>query len=217
MNKLFYVNINQIRPDDIFKTVLERLSDSRLEKVNRCALFNDKLRSAAAGLLLDHGLNHINLSEKTVEFTFSEHGKPAIKGHPEINFSISHSGDFVVCAFSDSPVGVDIERVKNIKPSLVRYACDEEEIALINSYDHSDSLHDSAFFDIWTKKESFLKYLGIGLTVRPAEISEKFRKELACVTFYSYDIAPGYRCTLCTEGEKSELVNYNIDLLRAHQ
>ena len=39
-----------------------------------------------------------------------ENGKPSFRDHPEIHFSLSHSGDYVMCAISDSPIGCDIEK-----------------------------------------------------------------------------------------------------------
>ncbi len=202
MNKLFYININQIRSEEIFSQVKNHLSDYRLEKTDRCARYNDKLRSAAAGLLIDCGLEFYHLCEKTATYSYTNNGKPSIAGHPEIHFSVSHSGDYVVCAFTSNPVGVDIERVKNVKPSMIKYTCDMQEAAAINLFEPSTPEYNAGFFDVWTKKESFLKFLGIGLKVRPAEINEKFSEKLSQVNFYSFDIAENYKCTLCTEGSR---------------
>ena len=54
------------------------------------------------------------------EIIFDKNGKPLLKSGA-INFSISHSGDFIALAFSMSPCGVDIE--KNTPRDVEKLAC----------------------------------------------------------------------------------------------
>ena len=82
-----------------------------------------------------------------------ENGKPIAD---EGCFSISHSGSFVVCAVSDKPVGVDVERLR--KPPLrvaQRYFTEEEQKLLQED--------DSQFWRIWTGKEALCKLSGEGI------------------------------------------------------
>ncbi len=90
--------------------------------------------------------------------SYQKIGKPFIS--EEVDFNISHSGNYVVCVFSTSlKVGVDIEKHKKINPanlySLIRY----------NNWDIKTENCDSrTFFDYWTIQESVLKAKGIGLS-----------------------------------------------------
>lgn len=43
-------------------------------------------------------------------FTYTEHGKPYLPDYSDVHFNISHSEKYVVCAVSDKPVGVDIQK-----------------------------------------------------------------------------------------------------------
>ena len=89
------------------------------------------------------------------EVLYTAQGKPYLeKG--EKHFSISHSGEMVIMAFSDSPVGIDIELIKNRDYQKIsqKYFIEQEQ-SRISSLE--------SFLVVWTKKESFLKYTGDGL------------------------------------------------------
>jgi 4'-phosphopantetheinyl transferase len=52
-------------------------------------------------------------SPDSLRFIFNQHGKPALESHTEIEFNLSHAGDYALIAVSRSaPVGVDIERIR---------------------------------------------------------------------------------------------------------
>ena len=44
-----------------------------------------------------------------LSFGTGAHGKPFVVDHPEVQYNISHSGCYVVCAVSGVPVGIDIQ------------------------------------------------------------------------------------------------------------
>ncbi|MBQ9419574.1 MAG: 4'-phosphopantetheinyl transferase superfamily protein, partial [Synergistaceae bacterium] len=81
-------------------------------------------------------------------------------------FSISHSGDYVVLAEADLPVGVDVERVTDIgiNDDLKNIALTEKEKFWVK-----DS--PLRFFVIWTRKESLIKCEGSGFISEPCEIN----------------------------------------------
>lgn len=83
-------------------------------------------------------------------------GKPYFPG-TDIHFNISHSGDYKVLAIADAPVGVDIERFRKADLRVAKRFCENE----YNYITQKDSEH--RFFEIWTKKEAYLKYKGTGL------------------------------------------------------
>lgn len=86
------------------------------------------------------------------------HGKPFFREAPQLHFNISHSGGLWACAFADSPVGVDVQRHCPIRREAIarRFFCPEE-------VDWLRRTQYAAFFDLWTAKESYLKYTGQGL------------------------------------------------------
>ena len=42
-------------------------------------------------------------------------GKPFISGVPHIHYNISHCAGMVACVFADSPVGVDVEKIRPVE------------------------------------------------------------------------------------------------------
>lgn len=93
-------------------------------------------------------------------FEYGKHGKPAIVGHPEIFFNLSHCKEAAVCAISDRPVGVDVESIREFKDTLVHYTMNDDEIREIES--SADPA--VAFIRLWTMKESTLKLIGTGIS-----------------------------------------------------
>jgi 4'-phosphopantetheinyl transferase len=102
--------------------------------------------------------------------TFAEGGgrKPALRDHPSVHFNLSHSGDFVLIAVGDAPLGVDIEAMRDLDwRALAAMNFHPDERAAVES--SADPR--AAFFQFWAHKEAFLKATGIGLTDRLTDIS----------------------------------------------
>ncbi|MBR2635306.1 MAG: 4'-phosphopantetheinyl transferase superfamily protein [Clostridia bacterium] len=98
----------------------------------------------------------------------SERGKPYFVHHPEIFCSVSHSGDFWICALADFPVGADLqfhthcesEGGKDGAARLIRIAkrwFSPEECR----FAEKDPC--PRFFILWTAKESYVKMTGTGI------------------------------------------------------
>jgi 4'-phosphopantetheinyl transferase len=98
-----------------------------------------------------------------VRLAYGAYGKPALDDpDPELHFNVSHSQGQALLAMAASPVGVDIEQVregsadrKRILRSIV--AADEPCPADL------DDATNMAFFRLWTRKEAFCKAIGLGL------------------------------------------------------
>ncbi len=86
-----------------------------------------------------------------------EHGKPFLKGDP-FYFNLSHSGGIIVCAAEDTPVGVDVEKLRPFSERLMRRICTPGERTLVEGLKDRDK----ALTQLWTMKESYMKYTGKG-------------------------------------------------------
>lgn len=93
-------------------------------------------------------------------------GKPYFPDFPEIQFSLSHSGNLMLCALGGFPVGADIEIIKPRQAGLPRYALTAPE------YDRYLKTGGDwpAFYDLWTQKEAWCKYTGRGLLDRQTDL-----------------------------------------------
>lgn len=115
-----------------------------------------RLRSAAAETAL-----RTALSERGIPY-FSpivREGKPHLSGQ-SVCFNLAHSGDRAVCAIGETPVGVDIERVRPVRFDAIARRCfseaEREEIAR-----SPDPL--KSFFRVFTARESLVKRSGEGI------------------------------------------------------
>jgi 4'-phosphopantetheinyl transferase len=100
-----------------------------------------------------------------IVFVYGPHGKPAIETPHPLHFNTSHSGDYAAFAFTRlGDVGVDIELVRNDltrrEEIAARYFAPGEQVQLRNVV---EAQRTHAFFDLWTRKEAFIKARGDGL------------------------------------------------------
>ena len=95
-------------------------------------------------------------------------GKPYIAGHTEIGVSVSHSGDWFVCALTEGNVGVDIEQHKRAQKNG-QAEIEERFVQIAKRFFHPEEAAYVAqspmcrFYMVWTAKESYVKYTGTGM------------------------------------------------------
>ena len=161
MVELFVANIQQIAPKA--ESLISLLDEERQARVLAFGRSAEALRRLAAGLLL-HRVFGENTRQAKIER--GSRGKPSLPDTKPYN--LSHSGDYAVLAVSNGSVGVDLERIRPIDWNLIsaRFFHPLERSFLLQS---ADPL--SAFFSIWTLKESYLKAEGLGFSVSPASFS----------------------------------------------
>lgn len=135
----------------------EGLSQYRREKLARISNPMAYARSLGAELLLMAALQELGGPMPPLEITCSEAGKPALQDGPA--FSLSHSGERVLCALSDEPVGADLQQLRPYNPALVRRFFSKEEAAWLEEQQEQDL----AFSLLWSLKESYVKFLGSGI------------------------------------------------------
>ena len=148
---------------DLSEEQTERLINSlpewRREQALRYKQLQGRKECAIGYVELLRGLRErFNINEMPA-FAYKEHGKPYLKEHPDIHFSISHCKEAVGCFVSNRPCGLDIERIRTAKPDLVRHTMSPEEAESI----FSNAFPDVAFTRIWTQKEAVLKLKGTGI------------------------------------------------------
>ena len=162
-------------------TLLESKVDRyRLEKASRIRSRKQKIMSLAAGILLQKvvkdqaeetenaeiTLQSLTLSElmeemgKPVELRYQigEKGKPSLEGYP-FHFSLSHSGDYILCGVSDREIGIDIQCMddRDVVKLAERFYPEAESKTVSEAKSPRD-----VFFRLWTRKEAYGKLTGEG-------------------------------------------------------
>ena len=139
---------------------LREISEQRREQALKFKFEQGQRLCVLAYRLLKQALREeYGITENPI-FEYNEHGKPAIKGHPEIHFNLSHCKEAAVCVVNDQPVGADVESIREYKEGLVHYSMNDEEVRQIETSEHPDR----AFIRLWTMKEATLKLIGTGIS-----------------------------------------------------
>lgn len=157
------VHRDTLRDEAAFEQCLHTVSPWRQRVVHSLAKREDQQRSLCAALALDACLRTVGLRERTEPVERDAHGKPSLSAHPEWNFSVSHSGLWSVCALAETPVGVDVEKIRPMRVlEIAKRYFTEKETTLLSALDEPERT--TAFFRLWTAKESVLKAKGTGLS-----------------------------------------------------
>lgn len=139
------------------------LGEKRFEYCNQMKNVKAGLCSAYAFLLLRYALIKEYGIADIPSFGYGEHGKPFLSETSGIHFNFSHSGTFVVCAVSDSPVGADIQDIRPLKLNTGKKFLTEKEYSVVSEiadpYELSREL-----CRLWCIKESYGKFTGKGFS-----------------------------------------------------
>lgn len=139
--------------------------EERREKVMRYRYEKDKRLCLGAGLLLLHALRQAGASDLTLHTP--ESGKPVLEAHPSLQFNLSHSGTLAVCAVSEGPVGVDVEELRCFPREIETLCFQPRELTWLEF----EPNRDLASLRLWTRKESWIKLTGSGLSTAPNSFS----------------------------------------------
>ena len=146
--------------DEAYEADLRRLPPQRYDKAMTYRFHADRKRCVRAYMLLWEGLSREYGVVRPPVFDFGSHGKPVLRDDPGLHFSLSHSGNAVLCALDRHPVGADIEMIhRRGLEHLLTVFSDPERTSIEQAA--SPELY---FTRLWTRKESYLKLTGEGLT-----------------------------------------------------
>lgn len=154
---LYATNINTLTASEYNESLDNIISSRAKEKIGNFKFISDRKRSLCGELLVRY-----MIANKDIVLDVDSNGKPYCKNFPEIHFNISHSGDWVICAICDSPIGVDIEKIGHADLQIAkRFFTEYEYRQLLNQETNRSEL----FYKLWTLKESYMKYTGKGLLI----------------------------------------------------
>ena len=163
-----------------------KASPERKARADACRRPDDRLRCVTADVLLQRALGRIDYQIQKTEF-----GKPYIQNLEGFSYNLSHSGRYVVIAWGNTEVGVDVQQHKdrtNLSALAERFFA-PDELALVRR-------EPQRFYEIWAKKESYLKYTGKGL--QKALRSFSVLAPEPGVRYWYCPLEGGYSLSLCS-------------------
>lgn len=162
-NNLYYVEINDMLDEISFKKLLSFVCDEKQEKIKRFHFDIDKKLSLYSELLVRTIIcQTLNIPNTEIIFDRNKYGKPYLRGYHDFHFNLSHTRDAIAVAVSNGPVGVDIEKFRDANIEIAKRFFTDGEASFItrNIIDT-----DKRFYEIWTKKEAYIKFIGKGLSI----------------------------------------------------
>ena len=118
---------------------------------------------------------YLSVDPAKLEFEYGSRGKPCLRGSGP-HFNLSHSAQLAMIAIAKEPVGIDCEKTRHLERLVdiaKRQFSNAEHRALLG-LPESERLQ--AFYRCWTRKEAYVKALGLGLAaldVFDVELGEK--------------------------------------------
>ncbi len=166
---------------------------------------------------------YLDVDPVELQFGYGQRGKPLLADsgtHSALRFNVSHSQGLALYAVTrEHELGVDIEYARSIAKMehiARRFFSPHENQALFAL--PSDQRHE-AFFNCWTRKEAYIKAIGLGLAQpldrfdvslapgEPASILSIDGDQLmaAAWSLYALTPAPGYTGALAVQANGLEL------------
>jgi 4'-phosphopantetheinyl transferase len=111
---------------------------------------------------------YLALAPGQLQFTYNEYGKPAVSDDQNdraLNFNLSHSAGLALYAItSGRVVGVDIEYIREDFATLeiAEHFFSKDEVRSLKAA--PACLRAEAFFNCWSRKESYIKAIGMGVS-----------------------------------------------------
>lgn len=208
MTALYAASAAPLTQATLFAKAYAMASPYRKSKVDRCKFDQDKRLSLAAEVLLQYGLQQAGIAPDAV-IVYGEHRKPFLL-RSGTEFNLSHSGDYVLCAVSDSAVGCDVQLMQPGRLAAARRFAPAEYAHIMAQ--PTEAAQNELFYRYWTAKESFLKATGLGLQLPLQEVeihlgdTVTVRQSVDGRTFCfrEYSDLPRHHCTLCAAEDCSD-------------
>ena len=157
----------------LIKSALKSMGETERIRAERFIHKADRERFVLGrALLRTLLLEHYNIPPDMTDIQIDPYGKPHLIERPEVDFSISHSGDYVLVGVgANLQIGIDIEKHKpeiDVE-GIGKFVFAPEEMRQLMAERHDGRF--ARFYRQWTAKEALLKAIGSGFTRDPRDFA----------------------------------------------
>ena len=202
-------------PEDRFSRFEQALSPDERARADRFRFAVHRQHFVAARGVLRCLLGHYaEMPPAQIQFQEGAHGKPALVAPDRVRFNVSHSGGLGLYAIANErEVGIDIEqhRAMDDLNGIAKHYFAPDELAELGKLLPENQ--NTAFFRCWSRKEAFVKAVGMGLSLpldsfsvsldeEPTTSIARQPRRTAREDWMLFDVTPraGYSAALVTEG-----------------
>lgn len=210
------------QPDHVLEKFRETLEEHELDRADRFHFEKHRRHFVAGrGALRQLLAQYLDTNPEQVRLSYGAYGKPALDGEHKdssLRFNMSHSHEVALFAFTENrEVGVDVEHIRAdfASEDIARRFFSRREVETFNTLPQHDQV--AAFFRCWTRKEAFIKVIGLGLSQpldqfdvtlgaeQPAALLWVNGDDASRWSLYDLDVGGDYAGALAVEGRASKL------------
>ena len=191
---VYLARVTPLEQPERYQKAYAAVGEYRRQKTDAFRFSEDRYRSLGAELLLIHALRAAGVPYNGCP-SVTPGGKPYLPGGGAF-FSLSHAGEYALCAVAPFLVGCDLEKITAAEEGLAKKCLTPAEYAAFAACPAGRE-RDTLFFRFWTKKESYMKQTGQGLHLPPESVDTLSRRPDAAFTEWAQPA--GYRCAVCSQ------------------
>jgi 4'-phosphopantetheinyl transferase len=159
------------QPVEILQALQRLLSPDESERAHRFHFRKHREHFIVArGVLRTLLGNYLRMEPSQLRFSYTAYGKPALAGireeQPPLRFNLSHSGELALYGFTRGrEIGLDLEfrREDFASEQIAEHFFSAREVEMLRALPLQ--LKTEGFFNCWTRKEAYIKAVGLGLSL----------------------------------------------------
>lgn len=212
------------QPTEILRAMRQLLSPDEIQRAERFHFRKHREHfTVARGVLRTILGGYLRVEPSQLSFAYSAYGKPALAGMQDqltLRFNLSHSHELALYAFTlRREIGLDLEyrREDFASEQIAERFFSAREVEMLRAL--PSRLRTEGFFNCWTRKEAYIKAVGLGLSLpldqfdvslAPSEPAALLRtgddeREAARWSLRELTPAEGYTAALAVEGHDWQL------------
>ena len=202
---MYYVYVASLNDciNNVSSKAFELLANSSKAYVYKKIQKKDQYRTAIAEILLKMiFINELNL--RGIYFDRTRGGVLFSKNWKNYFFSISHSENYIIVIVSNFKVGIDIQFMNKNMIKIADRFFYPEEIEYVYRIEEKIEEH---FDEVWTKKESYYKYMNHKLHSNFLSINTMQDVGRTMEKFNTIIVKDNYMLTICTTEVITDLKN----------
>ncbi len=167
MPKIYYTYLENFSKTSISLAALNNFNEARKQKISTIKTEHGKQKSYLSGLLIQKIMKE-QFNQQAKQIKIGTFGKPYLSSS-SAHFNLSHSGNMIALAISNTDIGLDIQKPRTHSDKLLQRTFTKNEQNWLHfAQKNSDDLNNpNPFLTLWTAKESYLKAIGKGFTIPP--------------------------------------------------
>ncbi len=185
--------------------ILDLIGPTEREKIHKLRFEEDIKRSTYAELMVRYlACTKLGINNQEVHINYNQYGKPYLSNNSKVYFNLSHSGKWIICGWSTHEIGVDIEQVIEFDIADMEQCLARSEKLMLESIPVSN--RGEMAIELWTLKESYAKYKGLGLYLPLNTFSFELTHPIQYkgvvednLYFYQMYVADDYKLAICCE------------------